>query len=116
MAASASCPSSGSSLPPLLREARIRQHLETAPDIRGTLSIYAGSISTPKAKARAGGLTEREAQLLQLIAGGYPNKRISQTLNIAEPTVKFHLSRLYAKLGAKKRGEAIQSAHALGWL
>uniref|UniRef100_A0A2A3JTP5 Helix-turn-helix transcriptional regulator n=1 Tax=Alloyangia mangrovi TaxID=1779329 RepID=A0A2A3JTP5_9RHOB len=103
-------------LAPLLREARIRQHLETAPDIRGTLSIYAGSISTPKAKARAGGLTEREAQLLQLIAGGYPNKRISQTLNIAEPTVKFHLSRLYAKLGAKKRGEAIQSAHALGWL
>ncbi|WP_338092594.1 helix-turn-helix transcriptional regulator [Salipiger mangrovisoli] len=103
-------------LAPLLREARIRQHLETSPDIRATLAIYAGSISTPKAKARAGGLTEREAQLLQLIASGNPNKRIAQTLNIAEPTVKFHLSRLYAKLGAKKRGEAIQSAHALGWL
>ena len=103
-------------LAPLLREARIRQHLETAPDIRATLSKYAASISTPKAKARAGGLTEREAQLLQLIAGGYPNKRISQALNIAQPTVKFHLSRLYAKLGAKKRSEAIQAANALGWL
>ncbi|MBT9382825.1 hypothetical protein KM176_03035 [Pseudooceanicola sp. CBS1P-1] len=103
-------------LAPLLREKRMRQYLETAPDIRATLSIYAGSISSPRAKARAGGLTEREAQLLQLIAGGYPNKRIAQTLHIAEPTVKFHLSRLYAKLGVRRRSDAIQSARALGWL
>ncbi|QPM90538.1 helix-turn-helix transcriptional regulator [Pseudooceanicola algae] len=103
-------------LAPLLREARIRNHLETRPDIRATLTIYTGSISSPNAKARAGGLTEREAQLLHLIAGGHPNKRIAQMLHIAEPTVKFHLSRLYAKLGASKRAEAIKTAHALGWL
>lgn len=103
-------------LAPLLREKRIRSHVETAQDIRAAISIYAGSINSPKAKARAGGLTERETQLLQLIADGYPNKRISALLGIAEPTVKFHLSRLYAKLGCGRRAEAVQAAHALGWL
>lgn len=53
-------------------------------------------------------LTERELQVLQLLAQGLANKQIAITLGISEHTVKFHVSGIYAKLGAASRTEAVR--------
>lgn len=52
-------------------------------------------------------LTPREQQILALLSQGLANKQIARTLTISEHTVKFHISSLYAKLGASNRTEAI---------
>lgn len=59
-------------------------------------------------------LTAREREVLQLIANGLANKQIAVQLSISEHTVKFHLSSLYAKLGAASRTEAVKRGLMLG--
>lgn len=54
-------------------------------------------------------LTIRETEVLQLAAQGLANKQIASKLGISEHTIKFHLSSLYAKLGASNRTEAIRT-------
>lgn len=61
-------------------------------------------------------LTEREIEILQLAAGGARNKEIADQLVISEKTVKNALSRLYGKLGAGSRSEAVARGRALGLL
>ncbi len=53
-------------------------------------------------------VTRRELDVLQSIARGLSNKQIALALGISEHTVKFHLSSLYAKLGATNRTEAVR--------
>jgi DNA-binding NarL/FixJ family response regulator len=54
-------------------------------------------------------LTDRETEVLQLVAQGLANKQIALALGISEHTVKFHLSSLYAKLGVASRTEAVHA-------
>jgi DNA-binding NarL/FixJ family response regulator len=54
-------------------------------------------------------LTEREDQVLHLVAQGLANKQIAIRLGISAHTVKFHISSIYAKLGATNRAEAIRA-------
>jgi DNA-binding NarL/FixJ family response regulator len=61
-------------------------------------------------------LTEREREVLQLVAEGLANKQIALSLDISEHTVKFHLSSLYAKLGVTSRTEAVRSGARRGWV
>lgn len=53
-------------------------------------------------------LTERESQVLQLLAHGLANKQIAMKLGISEHTVKFHVSSIYTKLGTTNRTEAVR--------
>jgi DNA-binding CsgD family transcriptional regulator len=103
-------------LSPLLNDQRIRAFIETSSDVRMALSIFASSVNSPHAKALHGGLSQREAQMLQLVAAGMPNKKIAHTLSISEVTVKFHVGNLFRKLGCSRRAEAIRAAKALGWI
>jgi DNA-binding NarL/FixJ family response regulator len=59
-------------------------------------------------------LTPREAEVLQLLAQGLPNKVIAQRLGISDHTVKFHVNAILGKLGVQSRGEAIVQAVRLG--
>ncbi len=59
-------------------------------------------------EAQIEALTERELQVLQLLAQGLANKQIAVMLGISEHTVKFHVSGIYAKLGAASRTEAVR--------
>lgn len=59
-------------------------------------------------------LTAREKEVLQKMAEGLANKQIALALGISEHTVKFHLSALYAKLGAASRTEAVKRGIELG--
>ena len=61
-------------------------------------------------------LTEREGQVLQLVAEGLANKQIALALTISEHTVKFHLSSLYAKMGVTSRTEAVRTGARRGWV
>lgn len=54
-------------------------------------------------------LTERESQVLQLLAKGLANKQIAGVLGISEHTVKFHISSIYSKLGVTSRTEAART-------
>jgi DNA-binding NarL/FixJ family response regulator len=53
-------------------------------------------------------LTERELEVLQLLAQGMANKQIAAQLGISTHTVKFHISSIYGKLGATNRTEAVR--------
>ena len=55
---------------------------------------------------RTGSLTAREAEVLELVAGGSSNREIAGRLFISEPTVKVHLRHVYEKLGVRNRAEA----------
>ncbi|MCI0583900.1 MAG: response regulator transcription factor, partial [Chloroflexi bacterium] len=60
------------------------------------------------------GLTEREAEVLRLVAGGWTNQQIADALFITRKTASVHFSNILAKLGAAHRTEAAAMAHRLG--
>ncbi len=55
-------------------------------------------------------LTERETEILRLMAGGYSNKEIANTLGVAEGTIKNHVSNILSKLGVRDRTRAVLKA------
>jgi DNA-binding NarL/FixJ family response regulator len=61
-------------------------------------------------------LTERELEVLHLLALGLPNKAIALRLGISEHTVKFHVGAILAKMGAAGRTEAVMVAARRGIL
>lgn len=59
-------------------------------------------------------LTERETEILRLMAGGYSNKEIANSLGVAEGTVKNHVSNILSKMGVRDRTRAVLKAFELG--
>ncbi|MEX2445736.1 MAG: response regulator transcription factor [Dehalococcoidia bacterium] len=59
-------------------------------------------------------LSEREIEVLSLVATGKANKEIAEALVISLATVKTHTNNIYRKLGARNRAEALARAHDLG--
>ena len=59
-------------------------------------------------KLEALGLTPRELEVLELIAAGLSNREIADRVHVSENTVKTHLSRVFDKLGARRRTQAVQ--------
>jgi len=62
------------------------------------------------------GITKRELEILALIAQGMSNREIAEKLFVSENTVKTHSSRLFDKLSAKRRTQAVQIAKENGLL
>ncbi|AHH98869.1 hypothetical protein KALB_5507 [Kutzneria albida DSM 43870] len=67
----------------------------------------------PRQRAR---LTDREHEILALLAHALSNRRIAATLNISEKTVKNHITSVFAKLGVSSRSEALVVALHEGML
>jgi DNA-binding NarL/FixJ family response regulator len=61
-------------------------------------------------------LTDREIEVLSLVAEGYSNKMVAARLGISERTVKNHLTYIMIKLRASDRTHAVVTAVRLGWL
>jgi len=68
----------------------------------------------PPFPATLGALTQRETEVLRLIARGLSNTEISDTLVIAEQTTKTHVGRILAKLGLRDRAQAVVLAYETG--
>jgi DNA-binding NarL/FixJ family response regulator len=64
----------------------------------------------PQPTVDADPLSERETEVLQLLAQGLPSKTIAARLSISEHTVKFHVGSILGKLGAASRTEAVSLA------
>jgi DNA-binding CsgD family transcriptional regulator len=62
------------------------------------------------------GITRRELEVLELMAQGMSNREIAEKLYVSENTIKTHSSRVFDKLGAKRRTQAVQFGKELGLL
>ncbi|MDF1627507.1 MAG: response regulator transcription factor [Parvibaculaceae bacterium] len=82
--------------------------------------VLAGGIYVPpvaleaNTPATAATLTDRQSQVLDLLAEGAPNKIIAARLGLALPTVKIHVAAVLRRLSARNRTEAVQEALRLG--
>ena len=81
--------------------------------------VYGGTIVAELAEQSAaprenGGLTERELSILEAVGTGRSNSQIARELWLAEPTVKYHLTNIYRKLGVTSRTEAVHHAFSKG--
>jgi DNA-binding NarL/FixJ family response regulator len=73
-----------------------------------------GVARPPVPAAAPDGLTEREVEVLALIASGLSNQEIAERLYVAETTVKTHVNRIFAKTGSRDRAQAAVYAHRHG--
>ncbi|NIS81047.1 MAG: response regulator [Anaerolineales bacterium] len=73
-------------------------------------------ISGTKLSAPVENLTDRELEVLTLAAKGHTNKAIGVQLGISDRTVQGHLAKIFNKLQAESRTEAVMRAVSLGWL
>jgi DNA-binding NarL/FixJ family response regulator len=73
-----------------------------------------GALPASDSDHAALGLTQRELELLRLVASGATNSRLARQLFVTEQTVKFHLSNIYRKLGVANRTQASRFAYQHG--
>jgi DNA-binding NarL/FixJ family response regulator len=78
------------------------------------LAAWRAPETTATAGPAAAGLTERETEVLTLVARGASNAEIAQRLVVSEGTVKTHIGRIFTKLGARDRAAAIVWAYDHG--
>jgi DNA-binding CsgD family transcriptional regulator len=67
-----------------------------------------------QARVEALGITPRELDILEAMAAGLSNKEMSERLFVSENTVKTHAARLFSKLSARRRTQAVQLAKEAG--
>ena len=79
--------------------------------------VPAGKPFVPDERKREDlGITRREFEILELIAQGMSNREIARRLYVSENTIKTHSSRVFDKLGAKRRTQAVQLGKEFGLL
>jgi DNA-binding NarL/FixJ family response regulator len=82
---------------------------------RRLLDRFAGQLTVPStADGRIGQLTDREREVLLLVAQGLSNAEIAERLFVAETTVKTHVGRILTKLGLRDRVQAVVLAYETG--
>ena len=74
----------------------------------------AASFAVNEQRLRELGITPRELEILELIARGLSNREIAEKLFVSENTVKTHSSRLFEKLSARRRTQAVQLGKEFG--
>ena len=67
-------------------------------------------------RAEADGLSERELEVMLMVARGMSNYQIAVSLHLSEATIKRHLANIYPKIGVSSRGEAVREALSKKWI
>jgi DNA-binding CsgD family transcriptional regulator len=88
--------------------------VEKRVEIEVPVPVPAGPFVFNQAKADELSLTPREIEVLGLMAEGLSNKEMAERLFVSENTVKTHCSRVFDKLGAGRRTQAVQIGKQLG--
>ena len=76
-------------------------------------------VAPPKAfrkPAEGDGLSERELEVLLMVARGMSNHQIAVSLHLSEATIKRHLANIYPRIGVSSRGEAVRKALSNRWI
>lgn len=102
----------GSLLQPVVASKLLR-HMGHQPPVTASQSSLSQHLTTQRMPPYEA-LTEREVEVLNLLAQGMPNKEIAVQLVISERTAKFHVSSIMGKLGAANRTEAVSLAAQKG--
>jgi DNA-binding NarL/FixJ family response regulator len=90
-------------------------HALLAPSVtRRVVDAFAAAVSRPKAPERLDALTEREREVLVLIARGLSNDELARRLVVSPLTAKTHVSRILAKLHARDRAQLVVIAYETG--
>ena len=76
--------------------------------------VLVGDVDADPAAATGVGLTERESEVLRLVAAGWSNQQIADALYITRKTASVHVSNILGKFGVRNRVEAAAIAHRLG--
>jgi NarL family two-component system response regulator LiaR len=90
--------------------------VEVPIEVPAAAATQAPPFEVDRARLDALGITPREHEILVLIAEGLSNREIASRLFVSENTVKTHSSRLFDKLDARRRTQAVQIAKAAGLL
>jgi DNA-binding NarL/FixJ family response regulator len=105
-------------LPVLLRQVLLGSvHFATPRIARAVVTQATRQSQLDDARAEAcgeTGLTERELEVLEMVASGLPNRAVAEKLFLSDQTVKRHLRKVYRKLGVANRTEAAMTAYRLG--
>lgn len=86
------------------------------PAVASKLIRYLSARSSTAASKAAETLTDRELEVMALVAEGLTNRAIGRKLGISDRTVQGHLANVFSKLGASSRTEAVMVAVKLGWI
>jgi LuxR family maltose regulon positive regulatory protein len=98
----------------LLQSLRTPDQAQTYVDrLIEAFDVAGGPAADPRPQPLIEPLTARELEILQLIAEGLSNREIGQRLFLSLPTVKWHTSNIYGKLGVKNRTTAVAKAREL---
>ena len=82
--------------------------------VKEVLVPATGPFTLNSGKVEELAITPRELEILQLIADGLSNREIAEKLFVSENTVKTHSSRVFDKLGARRRTQAVQLGKEFG--
>ncbi|QYY27683.1 LuxR C-terminal-related transcriptional regulator [Cupriavidus pinatubonensis] len=100
-------------------ESALVAHTASSAAPRMAPAVQAGGQETPAAGAHLLNITERQYEVLALLARGYPIKTVSRVLNISVATAKTHACTLYQRLHVRNKGEAVyvalQRGATLNW-
>ncbi len=86
---------------------KLTRHAETVV-VREVMVPAPADFVRDESKLESLGITPRELEILQLIAEGLSNREIGERVHVSENTVKTHSSRVFDKLGARRRTQAVQ--------
>ena len=86
---------------------KLTRHTETVV-VREVMVVAPSSFIRDESKLESLGITPRELEILELIAAGLSNREIAERVFVSENTVKTHSSRVFEKLGARRRTQAVQ--------
>ena len=86
---------------------KLTRHTETVV-VREVMVAAPSNFIRDDTKLESLGITPRELEILELIAAGLSNKEIAERVFVSENTVKTHSSRVFDKLGARRRTQAVQ--------
>ena len=94
----------------LTRRSNVSIATEALPAANAATIASAAPFTRDDVRVATLGITPRELEMLELVAAGLSNKEIAAREFVSENTVKTHLSRVFDKLGAKRRTQAVQLA------
>ena len=97
-------------------EVRVEVPVEVRVEVPAPAPLGPTTFAVDRARLDALGITPRELEILGLIAEGLSNREIAARLFVSENTVKTHSARLFEKLGARRRTQAVQLAKSAGLL